>query len=336
MPTIRDVAKMAGVSVATVSRVINQSGYVNTKTRAKVLHAMKHLNYKPSTVARGLAGKKMHFIALILPDISNPFFSELARAVEDVAQQHDFTVFLCNSDNDDNKEANYIEVLKKKNVDGLIISSNTFNEKDIESFRDDKIPVVILDRSIINEGYSIVRSKNREGARLAVHHLLEHGCRKIAHISGPQKTDTGRERLYGYEDVVKLFSWYDPTLIEEGQFQIEGSDIALQNLLRRHPDIDGIFAGNDLMALGVLKELRKQGLRVPTDIAVCGFDGIMLTKLTQPTITTVAQPIYQMGAKAAKMLVQKIRGEQTGSQLFEFEVKLIEGESTQRNHCKNS
>lgn len=331
LATIRDVAKLAGVSVATVSRVLNKNGYVNIETEQKVTNAIKQLQYEPNAVARGLAGKQTGTIALILPDISNPFFPEVARGVEDVAHSHGYTVILCNSDDQGSKERSYIEVLKKKYIDGIIFASSTLEDEDITQMRKSNIPLVLLDRAPNKESCSVVRVKNYEGAQLAVQHLLEIGCNRIAHIYGPQDMITARQRLSGYEDAVKSFDWFSPSLMVEGNFRIDGGQQAIETLINRHPDIDGLFAGNDLMAVGAVKALTRLGKKVPEDIAVIGFDGIGLTEIVEPELTTIAQPIYEMGRLAATTLIQKITGERIDNQIRELDVKLIVRDSTNRS-----
>ena len=329
MATIRDVARLAGVSVATVSRVINKTDAVNPETAGQVLKAIKQLQYEPNAVARGLAGKKMGLIALILPDILNPFFPALARGVEDVAHKKGLTVILGNSDDLGLKESSYIKVLKKKYVDGFIFASNTIREEDVEALRNERIPIVLLDRGLNTSSCAVIRSNNREGAKIAVQHLIKQGCQRIAHIYGPQEVITARERLLGYEDVVGGLSGYSPSLMVLGNFDIESGRNAVEQLLARHPDLDGIFAGNDLMAVGALKALHERGIRVPEQVKVCGFDGISLTEITEPELTTVAQPVYEMGALAARILLDEIESGIPENTLFELDVTLIPRKSTQ-------
>lgn len=333
MATIKDVARLAGVSVATVSRVINSKGYVNSETKDKVEAAIEKLHYKPNAVARGLAGKNTGTIALILPDISNPFFPEMARGVEDIARSAGYTVILCNSDDQGDKERNYIEILKQKFIDGLIFASHTLQPEDIKHISENGIAMVVLDRAPAKAGYCLVRSKNYEGAKQAVQHLLDQGCEKIAHIYGPQETITARERLKGYEEMVRDQPWYSPSLMVPGNFRLDGGMEAVELLLQRHPDVDGIFAANDLMAIGALKQLTKLGIPVPEQIAICGFDGIGLTEITEPELTTVAQPIYELGASAARLLINKIEGLTTEDQIVELDVQLISRQSTNRKGC---
>ncbi|XEC95294.1 LacI family DNA-binding transcriptional regulator [Paenibacillus tarimensis] len=326
--TIRDVAKLAGVSVSTVSRYLNKSGYVNAETEQSIKGAIDKLNYAPNVVARGLAGKKTNTIALILPDISNLFFSDLARAVEDVASTYGYTVIFGNSDDQGIKEKRYIETLKNKYIDGFIFASNTFGPGDAEKLQKLGIPFVCLDRGPDEQTSGVVRSKNREGAVMAVQHLLDIGCRKIGHIYGPQHLITAKERLIGFEQSVQSFDWYTPTLLEPGDFRIAGGLEATERLMRRHPDIDGIFAGNDLMAVGALKALNRMGIRAGEQVAICGFDGIQTTEITSPELTTIAQPIYEMGALISRLLIKKIEGAPVEDRLYELDVKLIPRDST--------
>ncbi|MFC4075938.1 LacI family DNA-binding transcriptional regulator [Salinithrix halophila] len=330
MATIRDVAKQARVSVATVSRVLNGNGYVNLATEAKVRMAMEELNYEPNTVARGLAGKRTMMIAMILPDIVNPFFSELARAVEDTARAHQFTVIICNSDDRGAKEKTYIDVLRKRYVDGIIFASNTLGDEEILTMEEQEIPFVLLDRTPGMGRCSVVRSRNVDGARMAVNHLLQSGCRRVAHIAGSGDLLTGRERRRGYLDVVGEKGWFDPGLIVPGHFSVEGGKGAAMALMDHFPDVDGIFAGNDLMAVGALKVLHAMGVKVPDEVSLCGFDGIALTEVTVPELTTVAQPIYEMGATAAMELIRLIEGEPGGPREYELDVLLLKRESTRR------
>lgn len=328
MATIRDVARLAGVSVATVSRVINKTDSVNPETARQVLKAIEQLQYEPNAVARGLAGKKMGIIALILPDILNPFFPALARGVEDVAHKKGLTVILGNSDDLGLKESTYIRALKKKYVDGFIFASNTIREEDVEALRKEGIPIVLLDRGLNTASCAVIRSNNREGAKLAVQHLIGQGCQKIAHIYGPQEFITARERMLGYEEVAGGLSEYSPSLMVQGNFDMESGRKAVEQLLARHPDLDGIFAGNDLMAVGALKALHERGIRVPEQVKVCGFDGISLTEITEPELTTVAQPVYEMGGLAARILLDEIENGIRENKLIELEAILIPRKST--------
>lgn len=331
MATIRDVAKLAGVSTATISRVLNKNGYVSVETEQKVHRAIQQLQFEPNSIARSLSNKKTHTIGLILPNISNPFFPELARAVEDVASQRGYAVILCNSYDQFDKEKSYIEILKKKYIDGIIVASQTLVKDDINTMKKNNIPLVVMDRAPTNDDCSVVRAKNFEGAGLAIKHLLDKGCKKIAHIYGPQDLSTAKDRLLGYENAVRSLPWYSPSLMVPGNFQIDGGMNATKVIMERHLDVDGIFSGNDLMAIGALKALRELGIDVPKQVAVCGFDGIGLTEIIEPELTTVAQPIYEMGKLAATILIEKIEGTLKEHLTYDLDVSLIERSSTKRS-----
>lgn len=331
MVTIRDVARFAGVSTATVSRVLNKSGYVKEDTERKVREAVKKLNYELNEVARGLASKKTNTIALVLPNITNPFFAEVARAVENNARKNNYTVILCNTESENGKVIPYLEILKRRYIDGVIFASEMLEQDTINYLEINQIHWVVLDRFSGNDTSFVIRSKNYEGAQTAVKHLLEIGCKKIGHIYGPLHLRTSTERLRGYEDMVKSFDWFSPTLLVFGDFTISGGMTAAKQMIARHPDIDGLFVGNDLMAIGALKALLQMGIRVPEDIAICGFDGIDLTTITEPELTTMAQPIYQMGTLAVEILIQKMESILNSSmRIYEFDTELIQRRSTER------
>ncbi|PJW16516.1 LacI family transcriptional regulator [Geobacillus stearothermophilus] len=325
MATIRDVAKRAGVSVATVSRVLNQNGYVNEETERRVRQAMKELNYKPNEVARALFKKTSKTVGLIVPDITNPFFPELVRAVEDVMNIYDYTVILCNSDEKVEKEREYIEVLKQKYVDGVILTTNQFAPEEVEEW---DVPIVVLDRPL-HERYSSVVADNYEGARLATRHLYEVGCRRIAHIQGPNHVVNAMERFRGYQDEMRALGLGDRQLVIQGNYQLKQAKEAVMAALAEH-DMDGIFAGNDAMAVGALKAVQQCGLRVPDDIAIIGYDGIPLTEMTTPELSTVSQPIYEMGAMAARILIKQIEGKPLEKLHYQLPVQLVVRQSTSR------
>jgi len=329
MATIRDVSKLAGVSVATVSRVINGSGYVNKETEKAVRDAMKALNYKPSVAARTLAGKQSSTVALIVPDILNPFFPEIARSIEDAAQELGYTLVLCNSDNDPDKEMNYFRILESKHIDGIIIASYTIVPRQIMDLQEKSIPVVVIDNPL--PGYPILSlvTKHREGARKAVRHLIDQGCRKIAHICGPLHVYSARERALGYEEVCRGQGNFAPSLIYPGDFRIDGGYEAMIRLFEQHPDIDGVFAGNDLMAIGALKALYHMGKSVPDDVKLIGYDGISLSMVV-PELSTVAQPMSKMGKLAMNFLMKLIRKEPVELTIHELEAELIIRKSTSK------
>lgn len=324
MSTIREVAKKAGVSVATVSRVLNNNGYVSAKTKDQVLKVIELLDYKPNEVARSLYKKQSNTVALIVPDITNPFFPELARAVEDTLNIYGYTLMLCNSDEQAEKEREYMDVLKQKYVDGAILVSNTLTAEDLQKL---DLPVVVIDRSI-HSHVSTVVSQNFEGAKQATLFLKEKGCRVIAHLRGPEHVVTANERYQGYIDVVQNDSWFDKDLVAIGNYEMKTSAEVTKDLLNNHPEIDGIFAGNDVMGVGAIKAVKQMGKRIPEDVSIIGFDGITLGEMIYPELTTIAQPIYDMGLLGARMLIKQIEKKPLTQTFHEFPIQLIERQTT--------
>ncbi|MEN0644420.1 LacI family DNA-binding transcriptional regulator [Alkalicoccobacillus gibsonii] len=316
MTTIKDVAKQANVSVATVSRVLNQKGYVSKESEEAVKKAIKILNYQPNAVARSLYHKTSGIIGLFVPDISNPFFPELARAVEDAATAEGFTVVLCNTDNKQDKEQKYIQVLQQKYADGLIIVTGT---ESVEHILSTHIPVVALDR-YISEDIPTVVSSNKQGAIDATEHLVEQGCTFIAHLRGPIGVTSADERYEGFKQVIEKHS-IAHVVIDSG-FEIGQSEMATRKLLEMYPSIDGIFASSDVTAAGAMRAAYKCHKSIPTDIKVIGFDGISLGEMLTPALSTVQQPIYDMGERATKLLMTMIEKKELQSYRHEFKTKL--------------
>ncbi|OZU88204.1 transcriptional regulator [Virgibacillus indicus] len=326
MANIRDVAKKAGVSVATVSRVVNKNGYVKKSTLEKVNKAISELNYSPNAIAVSLNNKKTKTLGLILPDITNPFFPELAKAVEEVANQNGYTMILCNSNGLLEKEMEHIEMLERKYADGIILASDSYTE---ERLKGTDLPMVLLDRGV-NPNHSSITANNFSGAVMATKHLLKQGCKKIAHIAGPKNVLTAVDRLKGYQSVVRDSNWYDGDLIIHANYNTKEAITATKKLLEMDSSIDGIFASNDLIAIGCLKAIRSIGWKVPDDIAVIGFDGISLTDLIIPQLSTIKQPVYEMGEAATKLLINEIEVGKKESLFKEFDVTLIHRESTDK------
>ncbi|HLR67674.1 LacI family DNA-binding transcriptional regulator [Virgibacillus alimentarius] len=323
---MRDVAKFADVSVATVSRVINGKGDVNPETRKRVEQAIEYLHYKPNDVARTLFRGKSKMIALFVPDIMNPFFPELARAVEDVTNKYNYTFILCNTDGDLEKELTYIDTLQQKAVDGFIIVSSTITDEMLKKI---SVPIIALDRFFHSELASITVD-NYQGGREATEYLQSIGCQRIAHLCGPESASNTMERLRGYMDVVRDTDWFLSSYLLSCNYNMEQAKVMTMEMLRNHPEIDGIFAANDVMAIGAMKAAEQLGIRIPEDLAVIGFDGISVGEATSPTLTTMAQPIYDMGTRAAEMLMEQIQTQVAPKTIETFPVHLLERESTKR------
>ncbi|MFD1040434.1 LacI family DNA-binding transcriptional regulator [Virgibacillus byunsanensis] len=324
MTTIKDVAKHAEVSVATVSRVLNNNGYVNSATKERVKRSIDQLNYRPNDVARSLFKGRSKMIALFVPDIMNPYFPELARAVEDVTNRHGYTFVLCNTDDEIEKELTYLNALQQKSIDGFIIVSSTITEEHIENVN---VPIIALDR-ILSANLSSVTVNNREGGREATEYLKSLGCLRIAHISGPENASNTTERMRGYLDVVKNEDWFLSSYVVSGGYNFDKAKEVTINLLKNNPEVDGIFVANDLMGVGAMKAAQSLGIRVPEDLSIIAFDGITLGETTSPSLTTMAQPIYDIGARAAEMLIEQVNDRELPRKTEEFSVKLVERQST--------
>ena len=322
MVTIRDVAKYANVSIATVSRVLNDKGQVSEETKRKVREAIEHLEYRPNLVARTLFKKTSSMIGLILPDITNPYFPALARAVEDRARYYGYTVVLCNTDGSFTKEADYISSLEQRGIDGVILSTN---QQDVDSYSEVSFPIVALDR-IVNSRIPTVIATNKVGARGATKHLLGEGCQHILHLQGPNGLATTNERKNGFLEVVReanVDHW-----IAETAFGIKEAEETAYRILSQNRKIDGVFSGSDLIAIGVIRAAYRLGLAIPDDLQIVGFDGIEIGKVFIPSLTTIKQPIYEMGALAVDLLFQQIEKKRLNKLFYEFPTTFVKGNTT--------
>lgn len=308
-PTIRDVARRAGVGVATVSRVLNNSGYARPGTRERVLQAAAELGFVPSQLARGLVRRLSGTIGLVIPDITNPFFPAITRGVEDNASEAGYTVFLCNTDNDPTQEAQDVQKLRERRVDGLIFVGTTDRRELVERLLPDKLPVVVTDRQVDHPDIDSVLVDNVGGARAACMHLTDLGHTRIAHAAGDRLARTGQDRCCGYRLALEQAGLpYDPGLVGWGDFTFASGYSLAQSLLGRSPRPTAIFAANDQMAFGVMRAAEDAGLRVPEQLSIVGFDDIQMAGVIRPGLTTVRQPAYEMGRLAMSMLLERIRG----------------------------
>jgi LacI family transcriptional regulator len=325
LSTIRDVARLAGVSAATVSRVLNNKGYVSEEKKDKIEKVIRDMGFEPNQVARGLAKKSSNTLALIVSDITNTFFAELAKGAEKVAHKNGYSLILGNTNGMDSNDDGYMKLLMNKYIDGVIIATHDIEMETLKKHV--KTPLVVLEMDNDLQNSCTIKVDNLTGAIKAAEHLVSIGCKKIAHIFGPQYDLTAKERLEGYKHVIKHSSTL-PEILIEGDFTINVGVSSVEKLLDAHPDVDGIFAGNDLMAIGVVKELSRRNIKIPDDIAVCGFDGIFLTQVTNPEITTVEQPIQQMGEMAAEKLIHRINHSVYHKETIELQATLKIREST--------
>lgn len=304
MPTIYDVARMAAVSPATVSRVMNGRGNVDPLLANRVQQAVSELGYRPNGAARSLRRQVAPVWALIISDIENPHFTSLVRGVEDVAQALGHSVVLCNSDEDLSKERRYIEVALGERMAGVIISPASDRHTDLQPLLDRDLPVVTIDRRIRGSSIPSVLADNVTGAQAATAHLVEQGYERIACITGPMRTSTAVQRLTGYRRALRTAGrTYDRSLVRVADYKEAGGYEATRSLLDEREAPDAFFVANSLMTIGALERLVDAGLGVATDVGVVGFDDHAWARLVRPALTTVAQPTYELGRTAAQQLV---------------------------------
>jgi DNA-binding LacI/PurR family transcriptional regulator len=308
MATIYEVAQQAGVSTATVSRAINGKVPVAALTRRRIESAIRALRYEPNHVARSLVTATTDTIAIVLPDITNPFFPDLVKGIQLLADERRYTVLLLNTGADPEREEHSLLALRRKRVDGVILVGMAMKGDRIVRALGGDVPVVVLDRSIGRLDATLVALDNVEGARLATQHLIDLGHRAIAHITGTAGLPLVRQRLNGYRKTLRGAGIRpEPSLVVPGEFTEEGGYQAANRLLARDTPFTAIFAANDLSAIGAMAALKAHGLNIPGNVSVVGFDGINLSAYSTPPLTTVRQPAYEMGRRAAEQLIDCIR-----------------------------
>jgi LacI family transcriptional regulator len=305
--TIKNVADRAKVSITTVSHVVNGTRRVSEKSRQRVLHAIHDLKYVPSAVARSLKINRTHTLGLIVSNNTNPFFAEVARGVEDGCYEAHFNVILCNSDDDPAKHDRYVRVLSEKQVDGLLLLSSG-SASDMPGPLDAlSVPHLEVDREIEDRGADMVQVDHFLGGTLAAEHLLSLGHRRIACIVGPGSLVPAQRRLAGYKAALHAAGVnVSDAWIKESDFTASGGHRAMVELLSMPLRPTAVFATNDLMALGAICAASQAGLSVPRDISIVGFDDIALAAYTTPPLTTVAQPMHELGRLAAKVLIDRV------------------------------
>jgi len=307
MATIREVAETAGVSYATVSHVINKTRLVSPETRERVLAAMDALEYRPNALARSLRQGKTNTIGLVLPDSANPFFAEISRSIEDEAFKKGYSVFLCNTELDTQRELFYVDVLSKKQVDGIIFVAAGDQADSLDFLLRQNMPVVMIDRDLPNVEVDAVLTDHQLGGFLATHHLIELGHTCIACIAGPSTITPSAERMTGYQQALEQSGLsYNEHLIIRGDYHAQSGMEITHAILKMNPRPTAIFALNDLMALGALRAAAEAGYSIPRDLAVVGYDDLELARFTNPPLTTIAQPKKEIGAQAVNLLVDRM------------------------------
>ncbi|UZW13799.1 LacI family DNA-binding transcriptional regulator [Clostridium pasteurianum] len=325
-PKIQDVAKLAKVSPTTVSRVLNNRGYISKETRKKVEKAMKELNYFPNDIARSLFNKRTNLIGLILPTTTNPFFGELTFNIENICNSFGYKVLICNSLNDIDKEKKYVEMLMRNQVDGIIVG--THNDGILDYHRQN-LPVIAIDRNL-SESIPIISSDNYLGGKIATELLISKGCKSIINIDGPWELETpAKLRRRAYQDIMRENNMNPITYEICETFNLERQHEIARKILSEHPEVDGVFASNDLFAASFIHEAKILGKDIPRDIKVIGYDGTETCQALLPELTTIQQPIKLIAKTAVEMLIKEIEGEFNNSSMkICLPIKLMEGKTT--------
>ncbi|MCL2220764.1 MAG: LacI family transcriptional regulator [Oscillospiraceae bacterium] len=333
---IIDVAKLAGVSKSTVSRVINNNGYVDTETRKAVTDAIAELNYTPSSFAQSIRTRKSKTIAMMVPDASNTFYTELFKVVEDVALEYDYMVIVCDTRLSYEYELMLADRLLKRHTDGLLYFTQQRTEENQEFFINlsKKIPVIFMDYAFADiPDISCVAVEGMQSTSAAVKFLFNKGKRNIAYVNLPGDKNVTMLRFEGYRQGLELCGLeYDPEMVvvraELSDSLVNTGYCSAQALLNRNEQIDAIVAASDQLAVGVLKYLKHVGIKIPEQISVVGFDNLDLCTITEPTLTTIAQPIEEMGREATHLLLSKIYNSAVKNKKIIYNGMLIERQST--------
>ena len=335
--TALDVANFAGVSIATVSRVFNKSDNVSDEMRNKVLNAINILGYRPSRTAQRLRARRSLVIGLIISDIQNPFFTSVVRGIEDVAHQKEYSVILCNSDEDPEKERLYIDVMRSEEVAGVIITSASQATEYIERFIVSGIPVVAMDRSIKHHQIDSVSVENTEGAYQAVSYLIEKGHRQIGFIGLPLELTPGKERQDGYINAMRDHGLeLNSDLMCVGDARQESGFKCTNELIDIGIPMTAIFSSNNLMTLGALGAIMGKGLSIPEDISLIGFDDMPWAPYMCPPLTAVAQPTYELGRRAAELLMRRIANPEEVRESVRLKTRLMIRDSVASPSVRNT
>lgn len=310
-PTMHEVAQEAGVSVATVSRVVNKSGGVSQKLEQRVLQAMKKLNYHPSSLARSFKMRRTNLVGLIVPMLEHPFYSRLATTIETQLFENNYRAIICNAGEDESREVAYVEMLLRQRVDAIMITSSALRSDYMQSLNTSHVPLMLVDRDLPDIKCMKVFSDNEQGGCIAMRHLLELGHRRIGIVVPMPNTEPVARRFHGAQIALQEYGVFnDPELIVSADNQL--FDMGYQagkQLLQLTPRPTAIFALTDVTAVGVMHAAAEMGLRVPDDLSVIGYDDVPIASYTIPTLTTVAQPIVEMGQKSVEVLLKRLNNE---------------------------
>jgi len=307
--TMSDVAREAGVSLMTVSRVVNDKQDVSAATRQRILRVIEQLGYRPSGIARGLATQRTRTLGLVVPDIANPFFSDLARGAEHEAYAKGYNVFLCNTEEDTKREHSVLQSLEDKRVDGVVLCSSRLGHDELRAALDYHSAVVLVNLPLHEDHVGSVLVDDVTGGYIATRHLLQAGHRTVGFLAGPPASQSGRQRAKGYRAALTAAELpYNAEWVRHCFPMVQGAQETACALLKDHSELTALFCYNDLVAVGVLQACTALGCRVPDDLAVVGFDDIALAALVTPPLTTCRVPRYELGVQAMRLLLDHIDG----------------------------
>ncbi len=329
--SIKDVAREAGVSIATVSRVLNDIDVVNEDTKKKVKDAIQKLAYRPNIVARSLKTQKSSTIGIIIPDISNQFYPEIVRGCEDVANIYNYNIMLCNADLDVEKEMEALRILKEKMIDGVIYMSNSIDHNIIDLIKELQLPTVLVETTDAEGIFPSVTIDNVMAAADAVKYLANKGNKKIAYVGTTiEKVNALSKRYTGYnKGLIEMGIALDEELVHFGGVKARDGYTGINAILDKGTEVDAVFCASDEIAMGVINALRDRSIKVPEDIDVMGFDDIYSASIFYPKLTTVAQPMYDMGSVSMRMLIKAINNLKVEEEHFVLPYRIVE-----RDSCK--
>ena len=322
--TMSDVAREAGVSLMTVSRVLNNKGDVSPETRGRVQSVIQTLGYRPSSVARSLVTHRTRTIGLVVPDNANPFFSELARGVEHTAYTNGYSVFLCNTEENAEREKAVLQTLEDKRVDGIILCSSRLGQPELRGAIAGFPAAVLVNRELDGDGVDTILVDDELGGRLATTHLLERGRRRIGFLTGPEVSWSGAQRVKGYDaafaeaNIAHSAAWLQPCAPTA-----EGGRAAARELLQRHPGLTALLCYNDLVAVGAIQGCSDLRLSVPASVCVVGFDDIALAALVTPPLTTCRVSRYDLGCEAMRSLLARFDSSSTAPRRVVIHPELV-------------
>ncbi len=331
--TIKEIAELAGVSKATVSRVLNNSKPVSEDVRQRVLEVIDNTKFKPNAVARSLSLNKSNLIGIILPDLSNPVFSRIIAGIESDLREHHYSLLITATDFDVNMKIRHIQLLKEKGVDGLILVTDHGNDAFQNALKSFGKPVVMIGSESSLNSVPVVRIDNYKAASEAVQYLIDLGHKKIGMIRGPLSDPySGKRRFEAYKDLLETNNCYDPGMVVEGWYSFDDGYAGMTTLLKRSPVPTAVFCSSDLMAIGAMKCAIDQGYKVPEEIAFVGFDDVQISKMYNPSLTTVRQPFEDKGKMAIKQLIEMIEtpNYMPEERVFTLSHRLIVRQSTEK------